>query len=127
MGIGKPSSESAVPELPKISSEYASPETYRPNVLRSLWNQWWFSATLWLSFAITLVRYLKHEPHKCMLSFLSNCFICFPIIWSMHNREAATVEQIAAARGACRSIFFLAFLMGLERNLTNSAMYKIGG
>lgn len=91
--------------------------------LHGLWAQCWFVSLVWLWSALVVVVKVKHAEHKCMLTFYANVFVSLTLTYAM-----AMVERKGprALRANWQPILLVAVLMGLERNLTNSSMYKIG-
>ncbi|CAE7280859.1 Gan [Symbiodinium natans] len=76
----------------------------------------------WYICAVAVVVAVKHEKHKSMLTCIANLAIGWPLVAPL-----ACWKGMRNLRVHSSKVMAIAVLAGLERNLTNSSMYKIGG
>lgn len=86
------------------------------------WAQWWLNTALWWVCAVLVVASVKHEKHKSMLSFCANAVLGTPLVAPLALRRGW-----GPLRKHWKPVLLIAILAALERNLTNSSMYHIGG
>jgi len=96
--------------------------THLQSGLRWAWGQWWLVMTVWFVCAIWVVAAVKHSTHKSMLSVYGN-----GIVGTLIVAPCALSEGLQPLRAKWRVVLLIAVLSALERNLTNSALYSIGG
>eukprot|EP00440_Ansanella_granifera_P034233 gb/GFBE01037139.1/.p1 GENE.gb/GFBE01037139.1/~~gb/GFBE01037139.1/.p1 ORF type:complete len:348 (+),score=59.96 gb/GFBE01037139.1/:1-1044(+) len=92
------------------------------HLMKWSWNQWWIMTLLWYVCAILVVVAVKQATHKSMLTFCSNLLVGWPLVAPFALRQG-----LRNLRAHLRQVVVIAVLAALERNLTNSALYKIGG
>mmetsp|Transcript_51089 Transcript_51089/g.91743 ORF Transcript_51089/g.91743 Transcript_51089/m.91743 type:complete len:341 (-) Transcript_51089:159-1181(-) len=93
-----------------------------PNLLKWAWQKWWLVTLAWYFCAILVVVSVKHAKHKSMLTVVSNLVVGWPLVAPFALRGGMRHLKMH-----WRKVFAIALLAGLERNLTNSSLYKIGG
>eukprot|EP00930_Biecheleria_cincta_P083408 TRINITY_DN72990_c0_g1_i1.p1 TRINITY_DN72990_c0_g1~~TRINITY_DN72990_c0_g1_i1.p1 ORF type:complete len:353 (-),score=61.29 TRINITY_DN72990_c0_g1_i1:74-1132(-) len=89
-------------------------------MLGKAWEQVWLITAMWWLCALITVVKVKGEEHKAMLNVYSNC------VGALAVAPFVLVQGVQAIRKHFGSLLLISFVAGLERNLTNSAMYSIG-
>jgi len=84
--------------------------------------QWWIMTIGWYVCAVAVVVAVKHEKHKSMLTCVANLAIGWPLVAPL-----VCWKGLRNVKVHFRKVMAIAVLAGLERNLTNSSLYKIGG
>ncbi|OLQ11656.1 Gigaxonin [Symbiodinium microadriaticum] len=92
------------------------------NLWKWIFNQWWIMTIGWYFCAVAVVVAVKREKHKSMLTCVANLAIGWPLVAPL-----ACWKGLRNLRVHFSKVMAIAVLAGLERNLTNSSLYKIGG
>lgn len=109
-----------------------------------LWRQWLVILVGWFSCAVWVVVAIKHEKHKALLSVYANGVVATLLVapFALSNDAVYSRDGSCGSRASLwqriwhsllplrqnfRLVLLISMLSGLERNLTNAALYSIGG
>ncbi|CAE7567277.1 Klhl18 [Symbiodinium sp. CCMP2592] len=107
---------------PKSFDDAQFPRHNMKNVWKWIFSQWWIMTIGWYFCAVAVVVAVKREKHKSMLTCVANLAIGWPLVAPL-----ACWQGLRNLRVHFSKVMAIAILAGLERNLTNSSLYKIGG
>ena len=104
------------------SSRFAMLPVATPIValLKFFWAQWYIVAVGWIACSTYALILLHFVQRKLTITFLMNCGISWPLI-----APVALYSQRSSFRAYWKPLLVIVVLCGMEKNLTNAALFYI--